>query len=147
MHNLRNLGLMMNRVVAPSARSTTEPTIAQHSHAIKLLASFLNMEDSARQLESTPHFSSMLRADLKAVRKAAETFNLRMMREGHESITKAIDTLNARSNILNQVSLLLANAPTEIALAAMKAAADMVEQMRYPPKQRPARRVKSLTIK
>ena len=146
MNNLRNLGLMLPRVIAAAPKSTIAPTVAQHSHVIKLLASSLNIEDSARQLQDTPHFSSMLRADLAAINKAAKALNLRMMREGHESITAAVDTLNSRANLLNQISLLLANAPTEIALAAMKAAADMAEQMRNPP-MRKARRVKSTTTK
>ena len=139
MNNLRTLGLLLPRVPAAAARSHVKPTAEQNSHATKLLASILNMEDSAGFLETTPHFSGQLRADLKAIRKAAKALNLRMMSEGHESITATIDTLNTRGNLLNQFALLLANAPEHIALAAMKAAADKVEEMRKP---RPVRRTK-----
>ena len=134
--NLSRLGLpqslppLPNRVPAAAPRSEVKPTAEQQAHVVKMLAAALNLEDSAAHLERTPHFSPQLRADLWAIRKATRTLNLRMMKEGHEDITTAIDTLNVRGNLLNQFALLLANAPEDIALAAMQVAADEVERLR-----------------
>lgn len=151
--NLRHLGFpqamppMPRRVPAAAPRSEVIPTPAQQAHVVKLLAACLNLEDSARALETTPHFSGQLQADLVAIRKASATLNLRMMKESHQNITAAIDTLNARGNLLNQFALLLASAPEDIALAAMQAAANEVERLREGQAMlsllRPARRRKT----
>ena len=129
-------------VVAPAARQTQEPTPLARAHVAKMLAANLNIESSAAFLATTPHFSQQLRSDMAAVVKAAKLVNLRMMQEGHESLTAAIDALNQRGNLLNEMALTLVSVPPDVALAALKAAADVVERRMYP-KPRKARRVTS----
>jgi len=145
LNNIRNLGLLRPAVLAAAPRQTISPAPAMRAHATKMLAAALNLESSAAYLANTPHFSSQLRLDIAAVNKATKAMNLRMMKEGHESITAAIDTLNMRGNLLDEAALMLVSIPEEVANAAMKAAADTVERLMYPkPKSkrgRPAKRI------
>ena len=129
-------------VVAPAPRQHEPPTPEAQTHVIKLLSALLNIEESAAFLENTPQFSSQLGDEVRAVRKKAKLVNERMMAEGHESLTTAIDTLNERANLFNQVCLMIANYPGPVVRQAVQAAADVVEAFRNPP-QRPARRLKA----
>jgi len=150
MSHLRHLGLAPThqhkwpagpaKVIAPAPRSKTPPTALESAHVVKMLSAALNIEDSAKFLEKTPHYSGLLRDEIQAVHAAAKRVNQRMMAEGHEDLNTAVDTLNRRGNLSNQLNLLLNSVPEEIGLQAAAAFARVVERWRTP-KPRPARRI------
>ena len=116
------------RVIAPAPRATRQVSVAELAHVTRLLAALLNLEASARFLETTPNFSNLLRVDLRQVRRIGAGINARMLVEFKEEDANVITTLNGAGNMLDRLSILLCHCPPEVAEAAANAAADVVQE-------------------
>lgn len=145
--NLATLGLFRPApaVIAPAPRSTTSRSVEEIAHVTRLLAALLNLEDSARFLETTPNFSGQLRQEISQLRRVGAGINARMLKEFTVEDAGAITTLNQCGNLLNRLSILLCHVPPEVAEDAANAAGDVVENWHSPkPKRkrgRPAKRI------
>ena len=115
------------RVLAPAPRATRQVSVAESAHVTRLLAALLNLEASARFLETTPNFSNLLRDDLRQVRRIGAGINARMLKEFTVEDANVITTLNGAGNMLDRLSILLCHCPPDVAEAAANAAGDVVE--------------------
>ena len=129
------------RVVAPAPRATKQVSVAESAHVTKLLGALLNLEDSARFLETTPNFSGQLRQEISQLRRIGAGINARMLKEFAPEDAGVVTTLNSAGNLLNRLSILLCHCPPDVAEAAANAAGDVVERWHTPPKPRKARRI------
>ena len=148
--NLSQMGLMrpqllpQPRVIAPAARATKQVSVAESAHVTRLLGALLNLEDSARFLETTPNFSGLLRDDISQLRRIGARINARMLKEFAPGDAGVVTTLNQCGNLLNRLTILLCHCPPAVAEDAANAAGDVVERWHTPPKPRKARRTKSI---
>ena len=132
------------RVLAPAPRATRQVSVTESAHVTKLLGALLNLEDSARFLQTTPNFSGLLRDEISQIRRVGAIINARMLKEFAPEDAGVVTTINSCGNLLNRLSILLCHCPPEVADAAANAAADIVQTWHTPPKKRAAKRISQL---
>lgn len=127
-HHQHHLGLLRPvPVPAPAPRATRPVSAEESAHITRLLGALLNVEASARYLESVANLTGQLRQDIRQVRKAGQAANARMLKEFSPDDSAALDTLNRAGNLLDRLTILLVHCPPDVAEAAANAAADTVQ--------------------